>query len=439
MPRYIVVGHSTVPFQSIRQSCITLEKQVLPRVTYSPTLDTWPFQYLETIQQTVYYNVWLNLEEIRTGSYIHEGTFAHNCSIEIWWVDGWPRGVCACFLGLLLPNIPVPHPASVFWLLAWNLLELWILVVLCLVAAIFHVSSHMNLKLLWLAEFPGLLNFPPSVRECPQIVQSCIKNHSVHLGSMVEHIWAEFEDMKLFWFTPIVPGTLRWLSTWPLIVFFVIHLKSKEKISAISVRKNFQIDEKLVINVQYGTCDLVVNIKIYFTKIDVVLSEILAGQNCIKWWWCIISGWMIVQARKVDKRTNSRHTCGRRWRWRSPRRFLWEGPDVDMCSKEGSLIYWLDGWLRVAWELMKGVSAELVSSAFVERGDCIIMHRSDLGGFLGYQKIRVMNAYNRRWGSDPQPLPYQWTIKLIGKERATIALRRLFQCAVWSGSSGWRK
>ena len=50
-----------------------------------------------------------------TGSYIHEGTFAHNCSIEI---DGWPHGVWACFLGLLLSNIPVPHPASVFWLLA---------------------------------------------------------------------------------------------------------------------------------------------------------------------------------------------------------------------------------------------------------------------------------------------------------------------------------
>ena len=75
--------------------------------------------------------------------------------------------------------------------LAWNLLELWTLVVLCLIAAIFHVSSHMNLKLLWLAEF-----------------------------------------MKLFWFTPIVPGTLRWLSTWPLIV---PHRSSFDKFFSLSV------------------------------------------------------------------------------------------------------------------------------------------------------------------------------------------------------------
>jgi len=66
-------------------------------------------------------------------------------------------------------------------------------------------------------------------------------------------------------------------------IFLLFALNQKKKISAISVRKNFQIDEKLVvIVVQYGKCDLVVNVKFYFTKIDVVLSEILAGQNCIK-------------------------------------------------------------------------------------------------------------------------------------------------------------
>jgi hypothetical protein len=32
----------------------------------------------------------------------------------------------------------------------------------------------------------------------------------------------------------------------------------------------------------YGRCELIVHVKIYFTKIDVVLSEILAGQKCIK-------------------------------------------------------------------------------------------------------------------------------------------------------------
>jgi len=37
-----------------------------------------------------------------------------------------------------------------------------------------------------------------------------------------------------------------------------------------------------------------VHAKTYFTKIDVVLSEILADQKCIKWWWCIISRWMTV-------------------------------------------------------------------------------------------------------------------------------------------------
>ena len=34
--------------------------------------------------------------------------------------------------------------------------------------------------------------------------------------------------------------------------------------------------------------------KTYFTKSDVVLSEILADQKCIKWWWRIISWWMTV-------------------------------------------------------------------------------------------------------------------------------------------------
>jgi len=40
-----------------------------------------------------------------------------------------------------------------------------------------------------------------------------------------------------------------------------------------------------------------VHAKTYFTKIDVVLSEILADQKCIKWWWCIISWWMTVYPR----------------------------------------------------------------------------------------------------------------------------------------------
>jgi hypothetical protein len=32
----------------------------------------------------------------------------------------------------------------------------------------------------------------------------------------------------------------------------------------------------------YGRCELIVHVKIYFTKIDVVSSEILAGQKSIK-------------------------------------------------------------------------------------------------------------------------------------------------------------
>jgi len=32
----------------------------------------------------------------------------------------------------------------------------------------------------------------------------------------------------------------------------------------------------------YGKCEFVVHIKIYFRKIDILLSEILAGQKCIK-------------------------------------------------------------------------------------------------------------------------------------------------------------
>jgi len=35
-------------------------------------------------------------------------------------------------------------------------------------------------------------------------------------------------------------------------VFFFIHLKSKEKFSAISVTKKYQIDKELVVIVQYS-------------------------------------------------------------------------------------------------------------------------------------------------------------------------------------------
>ena len=72
-----------------------------------------------------------------------------NCDVMGWWVATWCLGMFSWApTAQYSQNIPVPCPASVFWLLAWNLLELWILVVLCLIAAIFHVSSHMNLKLL---------------------------------------------------------------------------------------------------------------------------------------------------------------------------------------------------------------------------------------------------------------------------------------------------
>jgi hypothetical protein len=35
-------------------------------------------------------------------------------------------------------------------------------------------------------------------------------------------------------------------------------------------------------NLYYGRCDILVHVKLYFKKIDVVLSEILADQKCIK-------------------------------------------------------------------------------------------------------------------------------------------------------------
>jgi len=90
---------------------------------------------------------------------------------------------------------------------------------------IFHVSTHRSLKLVSLAEFPGLLNFPPSVRECPQIVQVVskivvsISGPSQHDREHLSRIWGHvsifhsllFCQEPLGGWVPLIPDPCQFL------------------------------------------------------------------------------------------------------------------------------------------------------------------------------------------------------------------------------------